>query len=120
MSERRWKRTEREVAGILHGKRVPITGRARGDVPDVRHPWLAVEVKSRESIPKWLTGAMAQARAAASTTQLPIVVLHEVGQRHDADLVVLTLRDFREWFGPDIMREVVREAGRGERCLWKL
>ena len=101
MTERRWKRCEREIAAILGGQRVPITGRARGDVPDIGHPWLSIEVKSRETLPKWLVAAMAQARAAAHQGQLPIVVLHQVGQRHERDIVVLTLHDFVEGFAGD-------------------
>jgi len=99
VSERRWKRTEREIAARLGGKRVPVMGRARGDVPDVAHPWLAVEVKSRQRLPAWLREALAQAVAAARDGQLPIVVLHQCGERHDDDLVVVTLQDFQAWFG---------------------
>ena len=99
MSERRWKRTEREVATVLGGQRVPVSGRARGDQPDIRHPWLSVECKSCQSIPIWLREAMAQAKAAAMPNQLPIVVLHEVGQRHGEDIVLLRLADFTAWFG---------------------
>lgn len=93
-----WKRTEREVARLLGGRRVPITGRARGDAPDVAHPWLSIEVKERSSLPRWLLTALRQARAAARDGQLPVVVLHQTGQRHNDDLVVLRLADFREWF----------------------
>ncbi len=99
MSERAWKRTEREIAGVLGGKRVPITGRSRGDVPDVAHFWLSVEVKSRRTLPAWLLDAVSQARAAAAEHQLPVAILHEQGARHNSDLVVMRLSDFREWFG---------------------
>jgi hypothetical protein len=94
-----WKRTERQVAARLGGKRVPVTGRARGDVPDVAHEWLAIEVKHRRRLPLWLLAAMVQARASAETGQLPVVVLHQHGQRHDSDLVVMRLADFTTWFG---------------------
>ena len=99
MAERAWKRTERAIASILGGRRVPITGRARGDAPDVAHPWLSIEVKSRRSLPAWLLNAMAQARAAATPHQLPIAVLHQDGDRHSSDLVLMALRDFTRWFG---------------------
>jgi len=78
---------------------VPITGRARGDVPDVAHRWLSVEVKSRKTLPAWLLGAMSQARAAATEHQLPVAVLHQEGARHGSDLVVMRLSDFEDWFG---------------------
>jgi len=97
-----WKSTERAVAAQLGGQRVPITGRQRGDVPDVQHDWLAVEVKHRKALPAWLHDAMAQAVAAQRDGQLPVVVLHEAGQQHDDDIVCVRLRDFVEWFGGEI------------------
>lgn len=99
MSEKGWKRVEREIASILHGERVPVTGRARGDVPDIRHRWLSIEAKSRRTLPAWLLKAVAQARAAATEHHLPVAILHEQGDRHSNDLVVMQLRDFQDWFG---------------------
>jgi len=64
MSRATWKRTERSIAGLIGGERVPVSGRQRGDHPDVQHDWLSVEVKHRQSIPQWLTTALTQARAA--------------------------------------------------------
>lgn len=83
----------------LGGRRVPVTGRARGEAPDIAHRWLAVEVKHRRTLPGWLEGAMAQAEAAAGGDQLAVVVLHEERKRHSEDLVVLRLGDFIDWFG---------------------
>jgi hypothetical protein len=99
MTDRRWKRNEREIASRLGGERVPITGRQRGDVPDVQHKWLSIECKSRQSIPSWLKIAIEQAVMAAKGSQLPIAILHEVGQRHGEDLVVMHLSDFEDFFG---------------------
>jgi hypothetical protein len=99
LSDKAWKATERMTATLLHGKRVPITGRQRGDVPDVEHPWLSIEVKHRKALPNWLLDAMSQARASAKDGQLPIAVLHEAGQRHANSLVVVRLSEFIEWFG---------------------
>lgn len=96
MTEKSWKRTERRIAALLGGERVPIAGRQGADIA---HSWLSIEAKHRQTLPRWLTEAIAQAQAAADDHQLPVVVLHEAGQRHDRDLVVMTLRDFREWFG---------------------
>lgn len=97
--EKGWKRTERTIAQRLCGERVPITGRVRGSAPDVRHPWLSVEVKHRKALPGWLRDAMSQAVAALRGQQLPVVVLHQAGSRHDDDIVCVRLRDFVEWFG---------------------
>lgn len=101
MPERRWKATERHVARLLGGRRVPVSGRGRGDAPDVAHPWLSVEVKDRRTLPAWLHAALAQAEASATPAQLPLAVLHVAGQRHDRALVVLRLGDFVAWCGDD-------------------
>ena len=100
MTDKPWKATERAVAGILGGRRVPITGRQRGDAPDVAHQVFSVEVKHRQNIPAWLKDAVAQAVAAATPQQLPLAVLHEAGQRHGNDLVVIPLSKFTAWYGP--------------------
>jgi hypothetical protein len=97
--EKLWKRTERAIAARLNGRRVPITGRARGDAPDIAHHWLSIEVKHRRCVPQWLHDGMSQAEAAARDTQLPLVILHEAGQLHSRDFVVMRLSDFTAWFG---------------------
>lgn len=99
MTNPQWKRTERRIAALLGGVRVPVTGRQRGDVPDIQHPTLAIECKHRQSIPGWLTDAMCQAQACRTTEQLPIVVVHEHGRRYDEALVVMRLCDFAEGDG---------------------
>ena len=99
MTDKSWKATERAVANLLGGRRVPVSGRGRGDAPDIAHDWLAIEVKHRKRLPKWLREAMCQAKASSGLSRLPIVVLHEAGQRHDEDLVMLALGDFVDWFG---------------------
>ena len=100
MADRSWKATERAIAARLGGRRVPITGRQRGDVPDVQHDLFAIEVKHRRRLPTWLRAAVAQALAAQRGRQVPIVVLHEHGTHHADDLVVLRLGDFQDWNGP--------------------
>ncbi|GIV64877.1 MAG: hypothetical protein KatS3mg046_137 [Bellilinea sp.] len=88
-----WKKTERTIAKRLNGRRTGATGRATADVVSER---FAVEVKHRQQLPEWLKEALAQAVAAADPTQLPIVVLHEAGRRHDGDLVLMRLADFEQ------------------------
>lgn len=90
-----WKAAERRVAGLVGGRRVPVTGRSRGDQPDVAHPTLAVEVKARKTLPSWLHDAMAQAIAAVRGDQTPIVILHQNGQRYDGAYCVVRLRDLQ-------------------------
>ncbi len=94
-----WKRTERRVAELLGGERVPVTGRQRGSAPDIQHAFWSPEVKHRKKLPDWLLDALAQAEASKRDDQLPIVILHEAGQRHANDLVVLRLSDFVDHFG---------------------
>ena len=99
MTEKLWKATERAVAEHLGGRRVPVTGRQRGDVPDIQHPFLSVEVKHRKTIPAWLLTAMSQAWAAARGDQVPVVVIHQEGQRHLSDMVVIPMGSFTRWYG---------------------
>ena len=88
-----WKNTERKIAKRLGGERVPITGRQRGDVPDVKHDIYSLEIKHRKELPKWIHDAMNQAKAAVRGAQVPVVVLHEAGRRHDDDYVIFRLSD---------------------------
>jgi hypothetical protein len=76
-----------------------VSGRGRGDQPDIAHPWLAVEVKDRATLPAWLLDALDQAEKSATPAQLPVAVLHRAGDRHDHALVVLHLADCVAWFG---------------------
>lgn len=94
-----WKKAERRVAGILGGKRVPITGRTRGSTPDVEHSWLSIEVKHWAKLPGWILDALAQAEASVRGNQLPVAILHEKGKRYDDSLIVMRLSEFKEWFG---------------------
>ncbi len=96
MRKRTWKAIERAIAHRLGGRRLPVSGRPS---PDVVSDWLVVEVKHRERLPSWLTEAVRKVRSLAMSHHLPIVVLHESGQRHDNDLVVMSLADFEAWFG---------------------
>lgn len=93
-----WKATERRVARIFGGRRLGPTG---SDTPDVKSHWLSIEVKHRAALPGWIVEALDKARRGAGPDQLGILVMHEAGQRSDGDLVVMTLGDFREWFGSD-------------------
>jgi hypothetical protein len=93
-----WKATERAVARIFKGKRTSNQGLGSA-VPVVVSDAYCVEVKHREKLPEWLKAAMAQAVTNCRPGLLALVVLHECGQRHDNDLVMVRLADFIEWFG---------------------
>lgn len=94
-----WKQAEREIANRLGGERVPVTGRQRGSAPDIEHEWLSLEVKHRKKLPGWMLDAIAQAETSKRDEQLPMVVLHQNGQRYDDSVVMLRLKDFTRWFG---------------------
>ena len=101
MSNKPWKYVEREIAARLGGRRVPVTGRQRGDAPDIEHAHLAIEVKSRKNMPVFLMDAMAQAKASIRGNQTPVVVIHQHGNRYDDAMVVMRLKDFVDWHGPE-------------------
>lgn len=70
---------------------------------------MAVEVKDRAELPKWIAEAVNHIRGLAEKTQLPLVTLTSPNSRQV--LVVMDLRDFKEWFG-DIPR-ATKEASDG-------
>ena len=92
---RTFKGVERAIAKRLGGKRVGHLGGADVIVDD----WLSVEVKSRKQIPQWIRAALNQSKRNAGISELPIVILHQVGQNHNGDIVILTLADFQNWIG---------------------
>jgi hypothetical protein len=89
-----WKACERRIATFLGGKRVPVSGRTRGDCPDIEHPTLSIECKSRKRLPAWIQDAMRQAEASAKDGQLAVVVLHQDRAAYSESLVVLSLQGF--------------------------
>jgi hypothetical protein len=93
MTEKAWKYAERRIAALLGGARVPVSGRGRGDAPDVHHPDLSIEVKSRKTLPAWLEDALKQAEASARDGQLPVAVLHGRRRRYRNALVVLRVSE---------------------------
>ena len=93
MTDKLWKATERTIANRLGGERVGCTGAA---TPDVVTDRLAVEVKTRNSLPDWLSKGLAQADTNASDDKVPVLILHETGTRHDMDMCVMWLSDFEK------------------------
>lgn len=103
-----WKSFESFIGRFLtalHGRakpsrRVPVTGRTRGDAPDVDDPVFAIEAKHGRQIPKLLLTAMAQADAAAAFylkrdegERIPMVVMHPHGGRNEESLVIFRIKD---------------------------
>jgi hypothetical protein len=106
VSRKSWKHAELVLARVLGGERVPVSGRARGWAPDIAHDVLALEVKTRRNMPQLLRVGMDQAVKAAGWyerrgqgSRLPVLVIHQDGTLFDNALVVVRLKDAREWWG---------------------
>jgi len=96
MTDKAWKHNERMIAKYIGGKRVPITGRQRGDAPDIEHNWLSVEVKLRQRVPEWIKDGMRQAEASKRRSAMPVLIIREKGQRVEDALICTTLKEFRD------------------------
>ena len=78
MNRATWKASERRFAELLGGQRVPVTGRGRGETPDIAHPVFAIEHKCGQVMSSRLVEAVQQARAAAKQTgKLPLVTIEQ-------------------------------------------
>jgi hypothetical protein len=93
---RLWQQHERRTAEALGAERVGNSGRATSDA---RSKWLSIECKTRKALPAWLQYGMRQAEAGAGETRLPVLVLHQEGERAGRDLVCMRRDDFAAWFG---------------------
>lgn len=95
MSAGRWKRHEREIAAILGGVRLPNNGHGQ---PDIITDELAVQVKTRKTLPSWLHDAIDQAARDADEDHMPVVVLAEASQgRKTRRYLVVDLDRVLDW-----------------------
>ena len=98
--KRTWQRHEAAVAAALGTTRSGAGAQNRRDGgADVRTGWLVAECKSWRRLPARVLAALEQAERSATSEQLAVAVLHQVGARRENDLVVLRWGDFLEWFG---------------------
>jgi hypothetical protein len=95
---RDWKQAERRIASILGGVQVPVPGRRRGDAPDVLHPRLSVEVKSRSKLPAWIEEGMRQAESSSTNGRVPVCVLHQDRRPYEEAVVLVRLSHFARNF----------------------
>lgn len=95
---RTWQRHETAVARALGTERAAHWPGPTGGA-DVRTAWLVAECKSWARLPARVVAALEQAERSATSEQLAIAVLHEVGQRREDNLCVMRWGDFLEWFG---------------------
>jgi len=97
-----WKKSEARLAALIGGTRVPVSGRARGDAPDIEHPRFAVECKFGRVLGTRLLLGIAQAEAAAEKSgKTPLVLVEQTaGQgRPNRRYALLRLDDFIELLG---------------------
>lgn len=99
MSDKRWKQIERWWASILGGVRIPVTGRHSADVPDIAHPYWAIEVKYSNTPPARILKGLEQAKRAAearSSDLMPILCqsYHVKGERDLRHLVTMEVDDW--------------------------
>jgi hypothetical protein len=98
MERSTWKAIERDWAARLGGTRVPVTGRQRGNAPDVAHERFAVEIKTGRVMSPRMQDAVAQAVACARDGQIPLVgITQAVGRGHqNQHYVLMRWDDFRK------------------------
>lgn len=104
--DKRWKQSERRVARALGTERVGPTGKDTFDAISLDYR-VGVEIKSKEKLPKWLTGAMEQSvdhynalgKGEIGFDPTPMVALVEKGMKTDDVLCILRLRDFKFLMG---------------------
>ena len=111
VSDKTWKSVERAISRLFGGKRTGPIGKG---VPDIMHPWLAIEVKSRKGYPIWLDAVLEQSETNArnrgflnllakyftrvDTPLMPIAVLHKVGRRFRNDIMICRVGEFLDRF----------------------
>lgn len=98
MNRRSWKRIESQWAEVLGGERIPVTGRQRGDAPDVEHPIYAIEVKAGRVMSPRLREGWAQAKAAAVTSgKLPLLCVTQSieGKRDNERFIICDLETWQ-------------------------
>ena len=93
MTNAPWKDKQDEIAAMLGGKRSGLRDRGKADVEAED---FAVELRQRDELPLWITSAVERARKLAGDGRLGVLVLSETGI--PGGLVVLDLRDFRDWY----------------------
>ena len=87
-----WKSCESNVAALLGGKRVLISGRTRNDTPDIEYSsTLSIECKSRQRLPAWLEDALKQAKASSRDGLSTCSFLHQGGRRYADCLFIVRL-----------------------------
>ena len=85
-----WQSHERRIAAALGTQRAGV-GQPGADVVTDSY---AIECKSWRTLPARVVDALAQAERSATADQVAAAVIHQVGARHEKDLVVMRWADF--------------------------
>ncbi len=93
MGNKLWKATERKIAGMLGGKRIPVNS-TDGIKCDVDTGVLGIEVKERKKLPAFITKCMKQAVDNCPDGRVPSIVLHEKGDRYEDAMICFLIKDF--------------------------
>ena len=100
-----WKSSESRIAEKFGGRRVPITGRQRGDAPDVEHHIFAIEHKyGKRIISSRVNEALEQADASAEKNgRFPIVTVEQTdGKRGSKNKEVVIIKT-------DVFLEIIKD-----------
>lgn len=98
MTDRAWKRGERQVAKLFDTTRTGPTGK---DDNDIVHPLLAIEVKYRKNLPTWALECLEQARTGRSAAgKTPVTIMLGRGMRVKDGILSMRVADFMELWGP--------------------
>jgi hypothetical protein len=99
MADKLWKATERYYAKVLKGKRNPVALQQKYDertLADVTSKELkiAAEIKQSKNPPlSTIRKALAQAEEGSPSSDYnPIAIFHKTHDRHDNDIVCMTLK----------------------------
>lgn len=88
----RGKAHEKYIAKALGGTRIGTMG---GEDVHMDSPW-SIECKSRKAFVA--CGWMEQAKR-NSKGKTPLVIVHVHESKHDEDLVMIRLKDWKDWYG---------------------
>lgn len=122
-----WKASERRMAQILGGQRIPVSGRERGYAPDidgvaVAGRRLAIEHKYGQRIlSARVNEAFAQAKAAAhSSRDIPMVTVEETGHGHkNIRVIIMDAVQFAEmvmWYEAQVAELTERVDKADRKC----
>ncbi len=65
--------------------------------PGEKTPW-SVEAKHRKKLPNYIHEGMQQAEVQAAKDQIPVLGLHQKGDKYEESYIVMRVKTFREYF----------------------